>query len=105
MNEVSVVVLLLSIAMSSTQKGSAITMPTSKEASISSLFAPTGKLRASINLGNPVLASTDPETGQPAGVTIDLARELAKRIGVGLELVVFDSAGKSVDAVTQEQLS
>jgi polar amino acid transport system substrate-binding protein len=66
-------------------------------------FAPTGKLRASINLGNPILANKDAATGQPAGVSVDLARGLAERLGVGIELVVFDAAGKSVEAVAQEQ--
>ena len=66
-------------------------------------FTPTGKLRASINLGNPILAKTDPATGQPTGVSIDLARALAERLGAQLELVVFDAAGKSVEAVAQEK--
>lgn len=66
-------------------------------------FAPTGRLRASINLGNPILAGRDPASGEPAGVSIDLARALAERLGLELELVVWDSAGKSVDAVTGEQ--
>ena len=66
-------------------------------------FAPTGKLRASINLGNPILANADPETGEPFGISIDLARAFAERLGVELELVVFDSAGKSVQAVGEER--
>ncbi|HTK01751.1 MAG TPA: ABC transporter substrate-binding protein [Bordetella sp.] len=66
-------------------------------------FIPTGRLRASINVGNPILARRDAGPGGAAGVSIDLAREFAKRLGVELELVVFDSAGKSVDAVTAEQ--
>jgi polar amino acid transport system substrate-binding protein len=36
-------------------------------------------------------------------VSVDLARAFAERLGVPLALVVFDTAGKSVDAVTQEQ--
>jgi polar amino acid transport system substrate-binding protein len=66
-------------------------------------FAPTGGLRASINLGNPILASRDAATGQPKGVSIDLATEFAKRLGVPAELVVFDTAAKSVDAVAGGQ--
>lgn len=66
-------------------------------------FAPTGKLRASINLGNPILANRDPVTQLPVGVSIDLAHAFAQRIGVGVEFVVFDTAAKSVEAVTQEQ--
>lgn len=66
-------------------------------------FAPTGKLRASINLGNPILANVDPKTGEPFAVSIDLARAFAERLGVELEFVVFDSAGKSVQAVGEER--
>jgi polar amino acid transport system substrate-binding protein len=68
--------------------------------SLAPQFAPQGSLRASINLGNPILAQKDGVTGQPVGVSVDLATELARRLGVGLELVVFDAAGKSVEAVT-----
>jgi polar amino acid transport system substrate-binding protein len=68
-----------------------------------SSFTPTGKVRASINVGNPILANRDPISGEPAGVSIDLARAFAKRLNVELELVVFDSAGKSVQAVSEEQ--
>lgn len=65
-------------------------------------LAPTGKLRASINVGNPILANLDKE-GKPFGVSIDLAHGFARLLGVEVELVVFDAAGKSVEAVTQEQ--
>src|SRR5262245_44944057 len=62
-------------------------------------LAPTGKLRAVINLGNPILASKDEAAGQPRGVSVDLARELARRLGVEPELVIVDSAGQAVDAL------
>jgi polar amino acid transport system substrate-binding protein len=65
-------------------------------------FTPTGKLRTSINLGNPILANRGTD-GQPLGVSIDLARRFGIWLGVDVELVVFDSAGKSVEAVTAEQ--
>ena len=66
-------------------------------------FAPTGTLRASINLGNPILANKKAETGEPFGVSIDLARALAQQLGVDLELVVFDTAQQSVLAVREER--
>ena len=59
-------------------------------------LAPTGKLRAAINLGNGVLAQKDPASSEPKGITPDSA-ELAKRLGVPLEMVVFESAGKVFD--------
>ena len=61
-------------------------------------LAPTGVLRASINLGNPVLAQGTPDA--PTGVTVDIARELGSRLGVPVELVAFDAARKSFEAMT-----
>jgi polar amino acid transport system substrate-binding protein len=61
-------------------------------------FAPTGTLRAAINQGNSVLAQKGPN-GEALGVTADLARELAKRLGLPLELVIFDAAGKVFEAL------
>ena len=67
-------------------------------------FAPTGKLRAGINVGNPILAKLDSATQKPVGVSVDLATELAKRLGVPVEYVVFDAAGKSVEALSSEKV-
>jgi polar amino acid transport system substrate-binding protein len=61
-------------------------------------LAPTGRLRASINLGNPILASRD-TAGVVTGVSVDLATSLAKQLGVPLDLVVVDAAAKSVENV------
>jgi polar amino acid transport system substrate-binding protein len=64
-------------------------------------LAPTGELRVAINVGNPILARRHPDTGAPEGVSIDLATQLAQRLGVPLKLVVFEAASKSVDAIGQ----
>jgi len=71
--------------------------------SIAKVFAPGGTLRASINLGNPVLASIDPASGKAIGVSVDLATELARRLGVPLQLAVVKSAGASVDNINQDK--
>jgi polar amino acid transport system substrate-binding protein len=71
--------------------------------SIARAFAPTRRLRASINLGNPILASKDTHTGEVRGVSVDLAREFGRRLGLSVDLVVFDTAASSVDAVSQQQ--
>ena len=73
------------------------------QSSVKKAFTPTGKLRASINLGNPLLANRSTETDQPLGISVDIATELARRLGAELELVVFDAAGKSVNAVESEE--
>ena len=70
-------------------------------ASLISAFAPTGRLRACINLGNPILAGTD-DAGAAQGVSVDLARTFAARLGVELQLIVVDAAAKSVDTVVTE---
>lgn len=72
-------------------------------ADIVAAFTPTGVLRASINLGNSILANADPVSGSAAGVSVDLARAFSERLGVKLELVVFKTAGHSVEAVTNGQ--
>ena len=59
-------------------------------------LAPSGKLRAAINFGNPILAVKDPATGDPRGVSVDLARELGTRLNVPVELVLYESAGNVV---------
>ena len=62
-------------------------------------LAPGGKMRAAINIGNPILASKDAATGELRGVSVDLARELARRVGAEVQLVEYASAGRVVDAV------
>jgi polar amino acid transport system substrate-binding protein len=66
-------------------------------------FAPGGVLRAAINVGNPILAGIDPASGAPRGVSVDLAAAFAGRLGVPVQLAVFDTARRSVEAVTSEQ--
>jgi polar amino acid transport system substrate-binding protein len=62
-------------------------------------LAPTGRLRVAINFGNSVLAQPDPAGGPPRGVSAELARELAKRLGVDIDYVTFDAAGKVFEAL------
>jgi len=66
-------------------------------AAITEDLAPNGTLRASINLGNPVLAQGTPAA--PAGVTVDIAREVGARLDLPVELVCFDAARKSYEAM------
>jgi polar amino acid transport system substrate-binding protein len=61
-------------------------------------LAPTGAVRAAINYGNFILATRDRATGQSRGVAVDLAREVARRLAVPLEIVAFDSVAVMGDA-------
>ena len=71
---------------------------TSDLAAVVADVAPTGKLRAAINFDNPVLATRD-ASGEPGGVSVDLARELARRLGLSIECVPYFAAGKVVEGV------
>lgn len=66
-------------------------------------LAPTGTLRAAINLGNGVLAQKDAATGEPKGVTPELARELGKRLSVPVQLVTYEAAGKVFDGASKDE--
>jgi polar amino acid transport system substrate-binding protein len=61
-------------------------------------LVPTGTLRAAINLGNSVLAQQD-AAGALGGVTVDLSRELAKRLGLPVEFKAYPGAGKVFEDV------
>jgi polar amino acid transport system substrate-binding protein len=62
-------------------------------------LAPGGRLRVGLNYGNFLLVLKDGPGGEPRGIAPDLGRELAKRVGVPLEFIRFDQAGKLADAV------
>jgi polar amino acid transport system substrate-binding protein len=86
---ISLAVLLLS---------SCATAPEVSPAARSEL-APTGKLRVGINVQNFLLVNKERTGGQYSGIAVDLGRELGRRLGVAVELVPFDTAGKLADAV------
>jgi polar amino acid transport system substrate-binding protein len=61
-------------------------------------LAPTGVLRAGINLSNFLLVTGKSPSGDPEGVSPDMAGEVARRLGVPLKLVPFKSPGELADA-------
>lgn len=81
---------LCAVSLTATAAAATDTSPAARD------LAPMGKLRAAINFGNPILATQDAATGEARGVSVDLARELARRLDVPLELVTYRSAGKVV---------
>jgi polar amino acid transport system substrate-binding protein len=77
-------------------------MPSEDGSDVVKELAPSGRLRAAINFGNPVLAQKDSATGEARGVSVDLAYALGGRLGVPVELVAFDAAGKVFDAIASK---
>jgi polar amino acid transport system substrate-binding protein len=72
---------------------------TSINPTIINQFAPTGKLRVGINLGNPILAGEDPVTKEAFGVSVDLARELAKKLNIDTILTSYQKASDTIDSL------
>lgn len=64
-------------------------------------LAPTGVLRAGINLSNFLLVSDKSPTGEPVGVAPDMAREIAQRLGVPVAYVPYARPGELADAAGQ----
>jgi len=62
-------------------------------------LVPSGTLRVAINFGNPILATRNAVSGEPQGLSVDLARELARRLGVPVDLVTYAAAGKVVAGI------
>ena len=56
-------------------------------------LAPTGVLRAGINLSNFLLVTGEADNGDPVGVSPDMAKEVADRLGVGVKYVTYPSPG------------
>jgi polar amino acid transport system substrate-binding protein len=74
---------------------------TTVPAEVRAELAPSGTLIAGINYGNPVIVQKDPGGGAPRGVGPDLARELARRLGVPITYVTYETAGKLADGAKQ----
>lgn len=72
------------------------------DSEILAALAPEGRLRASLNMGNPLLTNRN-ALGVAGGVTVDLSRKLARRLGVEVEFLEFDTAAKSVASVEEER--
>jgi len=62
-------------------------------------LAPSGKMRVGINHGNVLFAARNAKTGEFSGITVDLARELGRRLGVPVELVGYPAAGQLTGAL------
>ncbi len=61
-------------------------------------LAPTGMLRAGINLSNFLLVTGKASNGDPIGVSPDMAAEIARRLGVAVEFIGYPDPGALADA-------
>jgi len=91
---------ILGVMMS--MSGAATPQAADAPANVIAEMTPTGKLRAAINLGNVVLAQKSKDTGALGGVSVDIAKELARRLGKPIEFIEYDAAGKVTDAVKDQ---
>lgn len=73
------------------------------DSNLINIIAPAGVLRACINLGNPLLAKRDGPSGPVVGVSVDLARAWAAQLKLDAELLVFEKAADSVQAVEADR--
>lgn len=64
-------------------------------------LAPTGTLRAGINLGNFLLVTGTSDNGDPEGVSPDVAHEVARQLGVPVTFVTYASPGEVADAAVR----
>ncbi len=69
-----------------------------------SVLAPTGTLRASFIITNPVQGRVDAQTGATTGPAPDLARELARRLGVPHVIAPLANAGAVLESVTSGRM-
>lgn len=65
-------------------------------------LAPTGVLRAGINMSNFLLVTGQSASGEPEGVSPDMAREVADRLGVPVEYIPFQTPGELADAAVDD---
>lgn len=68
-----------------------------------SVVAPDGVLRVSYLANNPAQATKDPATGETRGVAVDLARELARRLGTAVNMIGAPNPQAVIDAVATGQ--
>jgi polar amino acid transport system substrate-binding protein len=80
----------------------AVPYPTPTQDAVEAL-APSGTLRAAINLSNFLLVSSTDADGRPLGVSPDMATALAGQLGVGIDLLTYKNPGDVADAATKDE--
>ena len=91
-------VLALALGAAAALSGCASTAPP-PDAAARQALVPTGTLRVAVYLGSPTSLVIDPKTGEKAGVSVDLGRELAARLGVPMQLVEHKLVAEVINAL------
>jgi len=92
--------LIASIAESQLTVSNAAEGPQQLSSAVQRELVPAGRLRVGINIGNALLATKD-AAGTTSGIAVDLARELARRLNVAMDIVSYESAGQMADAANK----
>jgi polar amino acid transport system substrate-binding protein len=72
-------------------------MPVTPSQQVVAELAPTGVLRAAINMGNFLLVTGKAPSGDPSGVSADIAAAIAARLGVPVKYVPYARPGELAD--------
>jgi polar amino acid transport system substrate-binding protein len=73
--------------------------PPAPDAAVRQALAPTGSLRVAVYLGSPTSLVLDPKSGEKVGVSVELGRELARRLGVPMQLVEHKLVAEVIGAL------
>jgi len=84
---------ILGLLLLASASSSAAQTPEARQA-----LAPTGKLRVALQLANPLNVIQDSASGEMTGIGFDLGQELARRIGVPFEPVLYPSVGALLES-------
>lgn len=79
-------------------------LPDMPSAQVRQALAPTGTLRVGVYPGSPTSLVKDAASGEACGVTVDIGKELARRLGVPYEQVEFPRVAAVLEAMRTEQV-
>jgi polar amino acid transport system substrate-binding protein len=84
-------------------KGQTMTQPEQDPVFVREELAPSGTLRCALNHGNVVLVRRGQSDDTPSGVSVDLARELARRLDCPIRFQHYDKAEAVSDGAESDE--
>jgi polar amino acid transport system substrate-binding protein len=79
-------------------------MKSRSESDIGKLLAPSGKLRVGVFAGSPLSMVQVAKTGETHGISFDLGRELAKRLGMPFEHVTYRRVAEVLEGIKEREV-